>query len=181
MLTGSDQIIEFQKTFTELGQSCMNTALRTSEVLLEKSERFIKLELEAIKEALEDNRQYAKKLSASRDASEYAALSPKFNDAAVQKAMTFWSKSYDIAWQAQTEVTDLAKQNLDRITKDVMEAVAKTGNGSPAAELTMSAIKSATEAVNQTLSSMTRAVKQVSEVNAAASAGATGGARKART
>ena len=155
----------FSDPYPELNKNTLGNALRFAKITMESAERLVKLQLEAAKQAVEENARNAKSLSQAKDLQDVAALRSKLAESGVEKALNFSRSVYEVASQAQAELTKLFEESLSAYTKDLVNAIEKTTKSAPAgSDWAVSALKSTFAATQAAVDSMTKAAKEVSEL-----------------
>ncbi|HSS46184.1 MAG TPA: phasin family protein [Burkholderiales bacterium] len=155
----------FNEQFPELNKSSLENALRFARITMESAERLVKLQLETAKQAIEENAKNTKALSEVKDLQEVVALRTKLAEAGVEKALSYSRNVYEVASQAQAELTKLFEESLSAYTKDLVSAIEKTSKSAPAgSDLAVAALKSTVAATQAAVDSMTKAARQVAEL-----------------
>ncbi|HMJ50036.1 MAG TPA: phasin family protein [Burkholderiales bacterium] len=155
----------FEGTYPELNKASLENALRFTRVTMETAERLVRLQLEAAREAVEENARDAKSLSQAKNLEEIIALRAKLAESGVEKALNFSRRIYEVASQAQAELTKLFEESLSAYTKDLANVIEKTTKSAPAgSNLAVAALKSTIAATQAAVESMTKAAKDVSEL-----------------
>ncbi len=135
---------------------------------MESAERLVKLQLEAAKQAIEENAKNVKSLSEMKDLQEVMALRAKLAESGVEKALNYSRSVYEVAAEAQAELTKLFEESLSVYTKDLVNVIEKTTKSAPAgSDLAIAALKSTVAATQAAVDSMTKAAKQAAELASA--------------
>jgi phasin family protein len=152
----------FNEQFPELNKNNIDNALRIAKTTMESTERLIKLQLEAAKQAIEENAKNAKALSEVQDLQEVMALRAKLAGSSVENALSYSRKVYEVAAQAQAELAELFEEGLSAYTENLVNVVEKTTGSAPAgSDLAIAALKSTVAATQAVVDSMSKAAKQV--------------------
>ena len=175
--------------FAELNQAGVDGALRLSQISLDNAERLIKVNLEASKAAIEDGVKNVKAVSEVKDLQELIALRAKLAEAGVEKALSYGRSVYEVASEAQAELTKLIEESLAAYSKGVANFVDRAAKSAPAgSDVAVTALKSTVAATTAAFDSFTKATKQVASfadasvkaaTQATASAAKTAASRKA--
>lgn len=175
--------------FAELNTASVDQALRLAQVAFDNAERLFKLQLDVTKAALEDNVKNTKALAEVKDFQDFISLRTKLAETGVEKAMGYSRSVYEVASEAQAEVSKLVEEGLAAYTKNIATFVDKATKNAPAgSDAAVSALKSTVAATTAAIDTLTKASKQVASfadasVKAATQATATvtkaGAARKA--
>jgi phasin family protein len=152
----------FNEQFPELNKNNIDNALRIAKTTMESTERLIKLQLEAAKQAIEENAKNAKALSEVQDLQEVMALRAKLAGSSVENALSYSRKVYEVAAQAQAELAELFEEGLSAYTENLVNVVEKTTGSAPAgSDLAIAALKSTVAATQAVVDSMSKAARQV--------------------
>lgn len=155
----------FNEQFPELNKNNIDNALRIAKTTMESTERLIKLQLEAAKQAIEENAKNAKALSEVQDLQQMMAVRAKLAGSGVENALSYSRKVYEVAAQAQAELAELFEEGLTAYTENLVNVVEKTTGSAPAgSDLAIAALKSTVAATQAVVDSMTKAARQVADV-----------------
>ena len=154
----------FNEQYPELNKNSVDNALRFAKITMDSAERLVKLQLEAAKQAIEENAKNAKSLSEVKDLQEVVALRAKLAESGVEKALNYSRSVYEVASQAQAELTKLFEESLSAYTKDLVNVIEKTTKSAPGSDLAVAALKSTVAATQAAVDSMTKATRQVAEL-----------------
>jgi phasin family protein len=148
--------------FSELNQAGVDYALRFSQIALDNAERLVKVQLEASKSAIEDGVKNVKAISEIKDVQELIALRAKLAEASVEKSLAYSRSVYEVASEAQAEVTKLIEESLAAYSKGVANFVDRAAKSAPAgSDVAVTALKSTVAATTAAFDSFTKATKQV--------------------
>jgi phasin family protein len=151
--------------YPELNKNSIDNALRFATITMESAERLVKLQLEAAKQVVEENAKNAKLFSQVTDLQDVAALRTKLAESGMEKALNYSRSVYEVASQAQAELTRLFEESLSAYTKDLVNVIEKTTKSAPAgSDMAVAALKSTVAATQAAVDSMTKAAKQVAEL-----------------
>lgn len=158
----------FNDQYPELNKNSVDNALRFATITMESAERLVKLQLEATKQAIEENAKNVKSLSEVKDLQEVMALRAKLAESGVEKALNYSRSVYEVAAEAQAELSKLFEESLSVYTKGLANVIEKTTKSAPAgSELAIAALKSTVAATQAAIDSMTKAAKQAAELASA--------------
>jgi phasin family protein len=148
--------------FSELNQAGVDYALRFSQIFLDNAERLVKVQLEASKSVIEDGVKNVKAISEVKDVQELIALRAKLAEASVEKSLALSRSIYEVASEAQAEVTKLIEEGLAAYSKGVANFVDRAAKSAPAgSDVAVTALKSTVAATTAAFDSFTKATKQV--------------------
>jgi phasin family protein len=128
-------------------------------------ERFSALTFNATKTVCEGGMEQAKALMGAKNGQELISMNSAVAQPSLEKAIAYSRSMYDVALQAQREMTKVLEAHAGEISKSVLEsldrrALAKTPGSSPAA----AAVKSALAAAGSAYDSLSKISKQASEL-----------------
>jgi phasin family protein len=148
--------------FAELNQASVDYALRFSQIALDNTERMFKVQLESSKSAIEDGVKNVKAVSEIKDLQEMVALRAKLAESSVEKALTLSRSLYEVASEAQAELTKLVEESLAAYSKNVAAFVDRAAKSAPAgSDVAVTALKSTVAATTAAFDSFTKATRQV--------------------
>ena len=148
--------------FAELNQASVDYALRFSQIALDNTERLFKVQLESSKSVIEEGVKNVKAVSEVKDIQELVALRAKLAEGSVEKALSFSRSVYEVASEAQAELTKLIEESLAAYSKGVANFVDRAAKSAPAgSDVAVTALKSTVAATTAAFDSFTKATKQV--------------------
>ena len=150
--------------FNEFNTNNIEAALRFSKIFLDNTERLVKLQLDAAKQAVEDGAKNAKALSSVKDPQEALALRAKLAEAGIESALGYSRSVYEASSQAQSEIAQLFEERIAFANKGIAAAMDKAVKSAPAGtDVAFAAVKSTVAATTAAMDSMTKAAKQVAD------------------
>ncbi|GGP26385.1 phasin family protein [Silvimonas amylolytica] len=153
-----------QQQFAELATGQIETVLRFARLSLDSSERLFKVQVEATRTALEENVKNARALLSVKDAQEAVSLRQKLIESSVEQATTFSRAIFEIASQAQGELSKLYEERAVAFNKELVSSLDRVAKSAPAgADVAVAAVKSTAQATAAAVDSLTKAAKQVAE------------------
>lgn len=157
MTTAQQQFADFTTEQVELG-------LRFARISLDSTERFVKLQLEAAKSALEENAKNAKAIAGVKDVQDALALRQKISESALDGSVAYSRNLYEISSQAQSELSHLFEERSTAFNKNVVSGLDRFVKSAPAgADVAVAAVKSTVQATAAAVDSLTKAAKQVTD------------------
>ena len=148
--------------FAEINKASYDNAIKLASMSLEKVERLAKLNLLTARAALEQSVQGANAVAGVRDAQEFFTLRTKFAEAGVQSALGYSRGVYEIASEAQADLSALAEEAWAHYTKGVAAWVEKAAKHAPAgSDVAVTALKSTVAATTAAFDQLSKATKQV--------------------
>jgi phasin family protein len=148
--------------FAELNKASYDNALKLASMSLDKVERLTKLNLQAAKIALEQGVSNANAVAGVKDVQEFFTLRAKLAEAGVQTALGYSRGVYEIASEAQADLSALTEEAWASYTKGVAAWVEKATKNAPAgSDVAVTALKSTVAATTAAFDQISKATKQV--------------------
>ena len=148
--------------FAELNKASYDNALKLASLSLDKVERLTKLNLQAAKAALEQGVNNANAVAGVKDVQEFFTLRAKLAEAGVQSALGYSRGVYEIASEAQADISALSEEAWAAYTKGVAAWVEKATKNAPAgSDVAVTALKSTVAATTAAFDQISKATKQV--------------------
>ncbi|TJZ73279.1 phasin family protein [Chitiniphilus eburneus] len=153
-----------QQQFADFATDQVETALRFARVTIDSLERVTKLNLDAAKNALEENAKNAKILASVKDAQEALSVRQHLAETSVEQFSAYTKSLYDITSQAQAELAKLVEERTTNFNKDVVSGLDRFVKSAPAGtDVAVAAVKSTVQATAAAVDSLTKAAKQVAD------------------
>jgi len=160
--------------FVAANKSNLEIAAGITAATLDAAERLFDLQLSAAKSSLAEGTSNAKALISAKDAQEVMALQTAIAEPALEKALGFSRRMYEVATEAQAEISKLIEERATEFNKAVVSALDKVAKSAPVgSDVAVAAVKSAMAAANTAYGTMTKTAKQVAELTEASVAAAT--------
>jgi len=148
--------------FAEINKAGYANAVKLASLSLDKAERLAKLNLQAAKIALEQGVEAANTVAGIKDVQEFVAVRAKLTEAGVQSALGYSRGVYQIASEAQADISALAEEAWAAYTKGVAAWVEKAAKDAPAgSDVAVTALKSTVAATTAAFDQFSKATKQV--------------------
>jgi phasin family protein len=148
--------------FAEINKAGYANAYKLASLSLEKAERLARLNLQAAKVALEQGVEAANTVAGIKDVQEFVAVRAKLTEAGVQSALGYSRGVYQIASEAQADISALAEEAWAAYTKGVAAWVEKAAKDAPAgSDVAVTALKSTVAATTAAFDQFSKATKQV--------------------
>jgi phasin family protein len=183
--TSTERTIMYNATeqFAELNKASYDNAIKLASLSLDKVERLAKLNLQAAKAALEQGVTNANAVAGVKDVQEFFTLRAKLAEAQVQTALGYSRGVYEIASEAQADLSALTEEALASYTKGMAAWVEKATKNAPAgSDVAVTALKSTVAATTAAFDQISKATKQVvsfTDASVRAATANTGAAPKA--
>lgn len=150
------------------------TLLTIANTAFDSAERLAALNLSTARSLLEDSIANAKALLAVKEVKDLISVQAALAQPTVEKAVAYSRSLYEIATEAQGELSKAVGSQVSDLSKNVTSALDNVVKYAPeASDGAVSAVKSAIVAANSAYDSMARAAKQVAEITEANVAAAT--------
>ena len=148
-----------------LNNEAIEAALGIAQVSMASAERMMHLQIEAAKIFLAEQTETATALTEAKDAEAMMALRAQLAEQAVESAVGYSRKMYEVASEAQQQLSKLVEKRFASYQNEMTTAVEKMmqavpGGSNSAAE----AVKSTFAATQAALDSMTKAARQAAEL-----------------
>ena len=147
---------------TELSAATVNAAARLTRISLDSAERAFAIQLEYAKGALKQATLTARAVSQVKDVPQLIALRTRLAENAVENMMGYSRSLYEVASDAQSELSKLAEERLATYQTAVIEAVDQASKSAPgASDAAVTAVKSGMAAATAAFDSFNKAARQV--------------------
>ncbi|WP_374354182.1 phasin family protein [Chitinimonas sp.] len=172
---------------SELNQQQLEAALRMARITLDGAERLLHLQIDTVKQAVEDAARNAARLAEVKDVQSAMAVRAELTSQAAGNILDLSRNIYELAAQTQAELVRQAESQFGESHKVLMSGL---GQFAPVplagGDLLGNALKSSAAATQAAYDSMTKAARQVAEfadasikaASTATAAAAKGGSRK---
>ena len=154
--------------FAAANKNAVDTAVRFAQLALTSTERLMKLQMDTVRTAIEENAKTAKTLSEIKDPKELSAVGTKLAEKMVERATNYSREVYEVASEAQNELTKLTEETLtsykDKITGNIETALKSAPAGADAA---VKAFKSSMAVAADAVETITKAAQQVTSITEA--------------
>jgi phasin family protein len=145
---------------SELSTATVDAATRLTRISMDSTERAIAVQLEYAKGALSQASLNAKALAGARDVQELMALRTRIAENALENIMGYSRSLYEVASEAQSELSKLAEERMSSFQKAVTETVDQAAKSAPAGgDLAAAAIKSSLAATTAAFDTFSKAAK----------------------
>ncbi len=166
--------------FSELGTATVDAAARVSRISMDSAERTISLQLEFAKGALAEATRNARALAGAKDVQELLALRAKIAEKTLENFMGYSRSLYEVASEAQAELSRLAEERVSSFQQAVTEGVEQAARNVPGGgDVAAAALKSSLAAATSAYDSLTKAARHATSLaDASVRGGATARTRK---
>ena len=165
---------------SDLSTASVDAAARLAKVSMDSAERAITVQLEYAKGALSQATLNAKALAGAKDVQELMSLRTRIAENTLENLMGYSRSLYEVASEAQTELSKLAEERMSSFQRAVTESVDQAAKTAPAGgDLAAAAIKSSLAATTAAFDTFTKAARHAASfADAAGVRGAGNGKRK---
>ena len=147
------------------GKAGVEALLGLANAQLAAYERLSNLHLDATRSAFEDGINYARAVLGAKDLQEVVSLSTSAAQPALEKALAYSRKIYEVSSQTQGEFTKLLEAQAGEANRNMASMLDKFAKNAPAgSDVAVAAVKSAIAAANTAYDSFTKVAKQASEI-----------------
>ncbi|QDQ25199.1 phasin family protein [Chitinimonas arctica] len=153
-----------QAPYSDLAQQQMELALKVARIGIDSTERLLKLQLGAAKEALEDSARTAARLSEVKDPQSAMAVRAELTEQAMGNMLGLSRNIYELAAQTQAELAQLSEIRSGNFQQSLMSNFDRISKATPAGSDILSAsLKSSVAAGQAAFDSLNKAARQVAE------------------
>jgi phasin family protein len=161
-------MFNLNEQFAASSKETVDTAMRFTQLALESTERLMKLQLDTVRNTLEENAKTIKAVAAVKDINELSAMRGKAAETLVERATAYSREVYEVASQAQTQMAKLAEETLTTYNEKVMSNIDSALKNAPAgADAAVNAFKSSMAVASEAVETFTKAAKQVTDITEA--------------
>jgi len=132
-------------------------------------EKLANIQAGAVKSAFEDSVANTRALFGAKDVQEFVTLQNSFAQPAMEKAIAYSKSVYEVATEANSELTRVAEWNENFVS--LLDKVSK--NAPAGSDVAVAAVKSMLAAANSAYDNMNKVAKQATEIAEANVAAAT--------
>jgi len=154
--------------FAAANKNAVDTALRFAQLALTSTERLMKLQMETVRTALEENAKTVKAVAEIKDVKELTTMGNKLAEKLVERATTYSREVYEVASEAQSQLSKLTEETLagykESITSNIETALKSAPAGADAA---VKAFKTSMAVAADAVETITKAAQQVTSITEA--------------
>lgn len=155
MYNATEQFAEFNKANVE-------QASKLAAIAMSNAEKLMKFNLGTARTALEQSIENAQAVAGVRDVQELVALRTRLAEAGVQSALAYSKNLYELASQAQAELTAVSEASWASYTRGMAQWVDSASKSAPAgSDVAVNAFKSTIAATTAAFDQFQKATKQV--------------------
>ena len=169
-------------TLTQRGRQISDAWLAVASSGFSTIERLIALQMNALRETIEQSLAHAKQVAETKDAQEFFKLQQEALTPSIEKTLAYQRNVYEVLQQSQTEIAKIVETQLSDLNRQMIELLDKMAKSAPTgAETVIAAAKFAIAAANSAYDNLAKAAKQVAEIAEANMTAATNATVKAVT
>ena len=147
---------------SEIGRAAAEAAARATRISMTSAERTMHVQMEYAKGAIKQATINAHAASQAKDVQELMALRARIAENALENLMGYSRSLYEVASEAQSELSKLAEERLAAYQNAVMDAVDQAAKSAPGTgDVAAAAVKSSMAAATAAFDSMNKAARQV--------------------
>ena len=148
--------------FVELNKVNVAQASKLAAITWDNAEKLLKLNLTAAKSALAQGIENAQAAASVKDVQELIALRTRFAESGVQTAIAYSRTLYELASEAQAELSAVSEETWTNYSKGVASFVDTAAKSAPAgSDVAVNAFKSTFAATAAAFDQFQKATKQV--------------------
>jgi phasin family protein len=148
--------------FAEISRSSVEAAARLTRISLDSVERTLTIQLEYTKGALAQATLTARAVSQAQDVEQLLKVRSRLAENAVENFVGYSRSLYEVASDAQSELSKLAEERLATYQNAVIEAVDQASKTAPGSgDVAVAAVKSSMAAATAAFDSLNKAARQV--------------------
>ncbi|HEX7052426.1 MAG TPA: phasin family protein [Burkholderiales bacterium] len=137
-------------------------------------EKLANLSAGAVKSAFEDSVNNTRALLGAKDVQEFVSLQNSFAQPAIEKAIAYSKGVYEVATQANSELSKVAERRVAEWNESFVGLLDKVSKNAPAgSDVAVAAVKSMLAAANSAYDNMNKVARQATEIAEANVAAAT--------
>ncbi|HEX4883820.1 MAG TPA: phasin family protein [Casimicrobiaceae bacterium] len=148
--------------FAEFNKANVAQATKLAAIAMGNVEKVMKLGMNAARVAIEQSIENAQAVASVKDVQELFALRTKLAESGVQSALSYSKNLYEIASEAQAELSAVSEESWSTYTRGVAKWVDTASQSAPAgSDVAVNAFKSTVAATTAAFDQFQRATKQV--------------------
>jgi phasin family protein len=128
-------------------------------------EKLANLNASAVRSAFEDSIANTRALLGAKDVQEFVTLQNAFAQPAIEKAIAYSKSVYEVATEANTELTKVAERRVSEWNEGFVNLLDKVSKNAPAgSDVAVAAVKSMLAAANSAYDNFNKVAKQATEM-----------------
>ncbi len=147
---------------SDISRSTVDAAARLTRISLDSMERTLAIQLEYAKGALTQSTLTARAVAQVQDVQQLFTLRTRIAENAVENLVGYSRSLYEVASEAQSELSKLAEERMASYQNAVIEAVDQASKTAPGTgDVAMAAVKSTMAATTAAFDTLNKAARQV--------------------
>jgi phasin family protein len=128
-------------------------------------EKLANISAGAVKSAFEESVNNTRALLGAKDVQEFVTLQNAFAQPAIEKAMAYSKSVYEVATEANSELSKVAERRVAEWNENFVSLLDKVSKNAPAgSDVAVAAVKSMLAAANSAYDNMSKVAKQATEI-----------------
>jgi phasin family protein len=146
-------------------KSNVETLLAVANAQFAAFEKLANISAGAVKSAFEDSINNTRALLSAKDVQEFVSLQNAFAQPAMEKAIAYSKSVYEVATEANAELTKVAERRVSEWNEGFVGLLDKVSKNAPAgSDVAVAAIKSMLAASNSAYDNLTKVARQATEM-----------------
>jgi phasin family protein len=146
-------------------KSNVETLLAVANAQFAAFEKLANISAGAVKSAFEDSINNTRALLSAKDVQEFVSLQNAFAQPAMEKAIAYSKSVYEVATEANAELTKVAERRVSEWNEGFVGLLDKVSKNAPAgSDVAVAAIKSMLAASNSAYDNLTKVARQATEI-----------------
>lgn len=147
------------------GKANVETMLAVANAQFAALEKLASLQNNAVKSAFEDSIANTRALLGAKDLQEFVSLQNAFAQPALEKAIAFSRSVYEVATEANAELSKVAERRVGEWNENFVSLLDKVSKNAPAgSDVAVAAVKSMLAAANSAYDNLSKVTKQATEI-----------------
>ena len=143
------------------GTATVDAAARMTRISMDSAERVMALQLDFAKTNLEQATRAARAIAGAKDVQELVAARTRAAEITMEKLLGYSRGLYEVASDAQAELSKLAEERMGSFQQSVTESVEQAARTTPAGDVAAAAIKSSLAAATTAFDSFSKAARNM--------------------
>ena len=147
------------------GKANVDTLLSLAATQFAAFEKLANLQASAVKSAFEDSLANTRALMGAKDVQEFVGLQSTFAQPAIEKAIAYSKSVYEVAAQANADLTKAAEVRAGEWNENFVSLLDKAAKNAPAgSDVAVTAVKQMIAAANSAYDNFNKVAKQAHEI-----------------
>ena len=147
---------------SQMAAASFETAARLTRISMDSAERAIAIQIEYAKGAVKQATLTAQAYAQVKDVNQLVGLRARVAENALENSMGYSRSLYEVASDAQSELSKLAEERLAKYQSAVIEAVDQASKAAPGTgDVAVAAMKSSMTAATAAFDSLNKAARQM--------------------